>query len=281
MYEDLAANASRQYDSSPGARHGRLPRPRRRPLAGGWQAPSALAAGRESGRREAGAAFPGDAPTPPPDPAPPAGAARRDFDGGPATVSREPLVAVGPHASGAAASPAALDPSPIAAEGVSLVVPGAAGPAAPAAAGMRREVYGFLPYWEVADADTRLDFSILTHVAYFSVGADARGNLAKRNSDGSLTTGWAGWTSSRMTSIINAAHKKRSRVTLTLSVFAWTSGQATTQKALLGSSAARPTSPPTPWGRARRGADVINPTSSRSCPATRRVRGPCPDDPAE
>ena len=42
-----------------------------------------------------------------------------------------------------------------------------------------------------------------------------------------------------MTSIINAAHAKHSRVTLTLSVFAWTSGQVAVQKALLGSSAAR------------------------------------------
>ncbi len=45
----------------------------------------------------------------------------------------------------------------------------------PAAVGMRREVYGFLPYWEVSDSDTRLNFDILTHLAYFSVGADADG----------------------------------------------------------------------------------------------------------
>ncbi len=261
MYEDLAANASRQYDFVPGGRVTVAFTPRaddRWPVGGA--APSALAAGRESGAEMAGPAVSlRDASTPAPDPSPPAGAARQDFDGGPSTVSREPLVADGPDASAAPAGPAALDPSPIAAEDVSLVVPGAVGAAAPAAAGMRREVYGFLPYWEVADADTRLDFSILTHVAYFSVGADARGNLAKRNSDGSLTTGWAGWTSSRMTSIINAAHKKRSRVTLTLSVFAWTSGQATTQKALLGSSAARANLARQAVAAVRdRGADGIN-----------------------
>ena len=113
---------------------------------------------------------------------------------------------------------------------------------APAAGGMRREIYGFLPYWTLADPDTRLDFSVLTHVAYFSVGADAKGNLKKRDADGSLTTGWAGWTSSSMTSVINAAHAKQRRVTLTLSVFAWTSGQAAVQRALLG-SAERPPQP--------------------------------------
>jgi len=42
-----------------------------------------------------------------------------------------------------------------------------------------------------------------------------------------------------MTSVINAAHAKRSRVTLTLTVFAWTPGQAAIQKALLGSATAR------------------------------------------
>ena len=110
---------------------------------------------------------------------------------------------------------------------------------APAAVGMRREVHGFLPYWMLADPDTRLDFRILSHVAYFAIGVDAGGNLRKRDADGSLTTGWAGWASSTMTTIINAAHAKRSRVTLTLTVFAWTSGQAAVQEALLGSASAR------------------------------------------
>ena len=121
---------------------------------------------------------------------------------------------------------------------------------APPAGGMRREVYGFLPYWTLADPGTRLDFSVLTHLAYFSVGADAKGNLKKRDPDGSLTTGWAGWTSSSMTSVINAAHAKRRRVTLTLSVFAWTSGQAAVQKALLGSASAR-------LNLARQAADAV------------------------
>ena len=57
----------------------------------------------------------------------------------------------------------------------SFVAPAEATELAPAAVGMRREVYGFLPYWEVADSTTRVDFSVLTHIAYFSVGADASG----------------------------------------------------------------------------------------------------------
>ena len=121
---------------------------------------------------------------------------------------------------------------------------------APSSGATGRAIYGFLPYWTLADPDTRLDFGVLTHVAYFSVGADAKGNLKKRDPDGSLTTGWAGWTSSAMTSVINAAHAKHRRVTLTLSVFAWTSGQAAVQRALLGSAGAR-------QNLARQAADAV------------------------
>ena len=109
----------------------------------------------------------------------------------------------------------------------------------PAATDLRRQVFGFLPYWELSDSSTRLDYQLLSTVAYFGVGADADGDLRKRDRDGSISVGWAGWTSSRMTSVIRAAHKRRTRVVLTVQSFAWTSSQADTQSALLGSAAAR------------------------------------------
>ena len=105
--------------------------------------------------------------------------------------------------------------------------------------GLRREIFGFLPYWEVADSSTVLDWRTLSTLAYFSVGCTSSGSLMKRNLDGSNTTGWAGWTSSKMTSIINAAHQHHSRVVLTVSCFAWSTAGANTQAALLGSGAAR------------------------------------------
>ena len=99
----------------------------------------------------------------------------------------------------------------------------------------------------------------MSTIAYFSVGADKNGNLLKTNSDGTPTTGWGGWTSSRMTSIINAAHAKGTRVVLTLSVFAWTSGQASLQGALLGSPTARLNLAKQAAAAVRaRGADGIN-----------------------
>ncbi|MEX1168633.1 MAG: glycosyl hydrolase family 18 protein [Chloroflexota bacterium] len=105
--------------------------------------------------------------------------------------------------------------------------------------GLRREVFGFLPYWELTDSSTTLDWEKLSTIAYFGVGAAANGNLETRNSDGSTTVGWAGWTSSKMTQVIEAAHANNTRVVLTIQSFAWNSGGVTKQKALLGSATAR------------------------------------------
>jgi spore germination protein YaaH len=105
--------------------------------------------------------------------------------------------------------------------------------------GLRREVFGFLPYWEMNSPSTTLDWRTLSTVAYFGVGCNGNGSLAKRNADGSTTVGWAGWTSSKMTSIINAAHDHHTRVVLTVTCFAWSASGASSQAALLRSSTAR------------------------------------------
>ena len=103
---------------------------------------------------------------------------------------------------------------------------------------LRREVYGFLPYWESVAAPT-LNYDILSTVAYFGVGIDGSGNLLKHDSDGSTSTGWAGWTSSWMTNVINNAHAHGTRVALTIEEFAWTTSELNEQVALLSSAANR------------------------------------------
>ena len=105
--------------------------------------------------------------------------------------------------------------------------------------GLRREVFGFLPYWEIADPSTTLDWEELSTIAYFGVGAAANGDLQRLNSDGSTTVGWSGWTSSNLTSVIDDAHANGARVVLTVQSFAWTSSELARQKSLLGSAAAR------------------------------------------
>jgi spore germination protein YaaH/flagellar hook assembly protein FlgD len=151
------------------------------------------------------------------------------------------------------------DAGTIPARAAGLAIPATTVPAAPGATGLRRDVYGFLPYWEVSDPSTRLNFSVLSDVAYFSLGVDGSGNLLRRNRDGSLTTGWAGWTSAAMTDVITQAHVAKARVTLTLSVFAWTASQASIQAALLSSPAARANLASQAVAAVRdRGADGIN-----------------------
>ena len=136
-------------------------------------------------------------------------------------------------------------------------------PADPAAAvsasGLRREVFGFLPYWEVNASSTTLDYAKLSTIAFFGVGADAAGNLIKKNADGTTTVGWSGWTSSKMTSIITTAHQNHTRVVLTVQSFGWTTGQLDRQKQLLGSSTARLNLARQIAGAVRdRGADGVN-----------------------
>ena len=100
-------------------------------------------------------------------------------------------------------------------------------------------MFGFLPYWEVNSSTLSIQYDKISTIAYFGVGAKGDGNLLKVNADGSVTTGWGGWTSSRMTSIINQAHSTGTRVVLTVQSFAWNTSGANSQKQLLGSSTNR------------------------------------------
>jgi spore germination protein YaaH/flagellar hook assembly protein FlgD len=102
-----------------------------------------------------------------------------------------------------------------------------------------KQIFGFLPYWEVSDSANTLDYRVLSTIAYFSVGSDQSGNLLKKNADGTPTTGWGGFGSAHLTNVINNAHANDTRVVLTITMFAWTTGQAERQAALLGNPAAR------------------------------------------
>ena len=133
-----------------------------------------------------------------------------------------------------AATPASFSPSADA-----QATPSVTPQAAVSLSGLRREIFGFLPYWEVNSTSLRLDYAKISTIAYFGLGADAAGNLQKRNSDGTATVGWSGWTSSRLTSIISAAHTNHTRVVLTVQSFAWNTSGQTRQQSLLGSSPAR------------------------------------------
>ena len=94
---------------------------------------------------------------------------------------------------------------------------------------LRREVLGFLPYWELGST---LDYNTLSTVAYFGIDLNTDGSLDEAGS------GWNGWRSSTMTSVINNAHAHGTRVVLTVESFAWSSSGASSQTALLSSPSA-------------------------------------------
>jgi spore germination protein YaaH len=116
------------------------------------------------------------------------------------------------------------------------VAPNGGGQTGPAAAAnvLRREVYGFLPYWSLGDY---INYGVMSTIAYFGVDLNGDGSLDKQEG-GTTTTGWAGWTSSTMTGVINAAHAAHVRVVLTVKSFA-SGSAAATQTALLSSAANR------------------------------------------
>ncbi len=249
-YEDAIAHADDTTTFEPGGRAtiGFTPRSGDRWSVGGVS-PRSLPAGRLSGtqiRDGVHASGPAPPPADPPDPSAPPAATPAPTSA--ATPTPAPTRTPTPTES---ASPTpgpvdgpSVDPSgAIDADGTTYIAPTAEGGADLQArvtpAGLRREVFGFLPYWELSDSSTTLDYSKISTVAYFGVGAAANGNLEKTNSDGSTTVGWSGWTSSKMTTVINQAHAGNTRVVLTIQSFAWSTGGATKQKALLGSSANR------------------------------------------
>jgi spore germination protein YaaH len=115
---------------------------------------------------------------------------------------------------------------------------------------LRREVYGFLPYWELGST---LDYTTLSTVAYFGIDLNTDGTLDKAGN------GWGGWTSATLTSAINAAHSHGTRVALTVESFAYGSSGIAAQAALLSNPVASLTAAQQIAAEvARRGADGVN-----------------------
>ena len=105
--------------------------------------------------------------------------------------------------------------------------------------GLFREVFGYLPYWTLNSVSlANLDYSLVSTLAYFSIGAQSNGTLARVDADGDATSGWTGWTSSAMTGVINAAHARGVKVVPTVTMMAW-NGNYSAMSTLLNSSANR------------------------------------------
>jgi spore germination protein YaaH len=100
------------------------------------------------------------------------------------------------------------------------------------------EVFGFLPYWELANARDAIELDRLTTLAWFGVEAGRNGRLIWKQ-NGVAPGGAAGWRDPRWRSIMSDAQAKGVRVVLTVERFSWQAGARTATIRLLRNRAAR------------------------------------------
>jgi spore germination protein YaaH len=140
---------------------------------------------------------------------------------GPPSVHAEMLAE---HAGDALSFAPGGTPQPITAppaDGGVVATEGGVGGVAALPNGLSHEVFGYLPYWMLSSSQMAyLDYDLVSTIAYFSVGARKDGTLEK-SAGGTPTSGWAGWTSSSMTNVISAAHRRGVKVVLTVTMMAW------------------------------------------------------------
>jgi spore germination protein YaaH len=119
--------------------------------------------------------------------------------------------------------------------GLGGVGPATAGPPRALAA----DVFGYLPYWSVGDAQVDPHISLLSTIAFFGIEASAEGRLLTRRSTGRPNSRWRAWTSAAMTSLIERAHAEGTRVVLTIQRFSWGPRAEETTRRLLSDPARR------------------------------------------
>lgn len=91
----------------------------------------------------------------------------------------------------------------------SAIVPRAVGAANPL---LRREVFGFAPYWELSN-NGQWNYNLLSTVAYFGLDVNSDGTFATQGG------GWTGWNSADLTTVINNAHRAGARVVVVIKDF--------------------------------------------------------------
>ena len=81
---------------------------------------------------------------------------------------------------------------------------------------LTHQVYGYLPYWQLNSGTAeRLDYRLLSTIAFFGIGIKPDGNLDKRG------MGYAAFISPSAIAVTNAAHAHGVRVVPTFQLFGW------------------------------------------------------------
>lgn len=102
-----------------------------------------------------------------------------------------------------------------------------------------QEVFGFLPYWELANAERTVDLDRLTTLAWFGVEANRNGRLVWKSGNGNVPGGAAGWRDPRWLTLMQRAQAQGVRVVLTIERFSWTAKNRDQTIRLLSRAGAR------------------------------------------
>ncbi len=83
---------------------------------------------------------------------------------------------------------------------------------------LKKEVFGFLPYWELDQSD-KIDTRLLTAVSFFGIDVDGAGNISRFH-DGKSSEAWSAWQDSpKLDAFIKKAKKNRTKVYVTIKSF--------------------------------------------------------------
>lgn len=84
---------------------------------------------------------------------------------------------------------------------------------------LKKEVFGFLPYWALSEAD-KIDIRLLTTVSYFGLDIDGAGNIMRFGGDGKPLEGYNAWQdNTSLDDFIKRAKRNRTKVQVTLKNF--------------------------------------------------------------
>lgn len=84
---------------------------------------------------------------------------------------------------------------------------------------LKKEVFGFLPYWVMEKSD-QININYLTEVSYFGLEIDANGNIIKTDASGKFIEPWSHFASDKkFDDFLKRAKQKRIKVYVTMKVF--------------------------------------------------------------
>ena len=140
------------------------------------------------------------------------------FSASAAMLTNPSATAAGTHQADPQQGPHARDEARHRADAMTFAPARAAGPRSatplvvPYRGKLQREVFGFAPYWSLAQ-NASWNYGLLSTIAYFGLDVNGDGSFA------TTTRGWTGWNSQDLADVINRAHQAGDRVVVVIKAF--------------------------------------------------------------